>query len=243
MTKEEAARRQTIEHPNENLDQGQLEGLTDEEIAGIRAQRDGELHLQAQGRSSHLELRSPEVEKTMSRAQRQADKTQRGRRTSLEDEVPERTLGTQHDGAGGDMTHLPVVEEAGESNSTGERSNANNSRQNLDEKSRSSEKVGERMPNGGIRQVSENSEPTQGDGEVAKAPENKRSYDLPPGRPQTFFEAHCAKRVSLEQGEDPSQPPQVSVHSLSPLEAPSGVNGTKHWQEGNIVNEKERERT
>ena len=226
MTKEEAARRQAIENPNQSLDQGQLEGLTDVEIAAVRAQRDGELHLQAQGLSSHPEPRNPEVEKTMDMANKEAVKSERGRMTSPEVEVPERTLGTQHDGAGSDLAHLPVVEEAGESNSTGGRSNASNSRQDLDEKPRSSEKFGNSMSNGGIRQVSAsttNSEHAQID-ELASSSERKSTQDLPPGQPQSFLEAHCTKKVSMEQGEDLHEPPKLVVPPLSPLE---GINGTE----------------
>jgi hypothetical protein len=235
MTKEEAARRQAIQHPEEELDQGQLEGLTEVEIAAVRAQRAGELHLQAQGRSSQPEPRSPGVEKTMNRAQRQADKSEKGPRTSQEDDVPERTLGTQHDGAGGDLAHLPVVEEAGEANSTGGRSNASNSRQDLNEKSPSRARSGNSiMANGGIRQVSApttNSEPVQIDEELARSTE-KFSHDLSPGDPQSFLETFCSKKVSLKQGEDLREPPQLS----DPLE----VNGVEEYEE---MTEKRRETT
>jgi hypothetical protein len=226
MTKEEAARRQAVEHPEEELDQGQLEGLTEVEIAAVRAQRVGELHLQAQGRSSQPEPRSPGVEKTMNRAQRQADKSERGRRTSQEDEVPERTLGTQHDGAAGDLAHLPVVEEAGEANSTGERSNASNSRQDFNEKSPSRERsVNSIIANGGIRQVSAsttNSGPAQIDEELARSTENS-SHELSPGKPQSLLETISSKKVSMKQGEDLREPPQLS----GPLE----VNGTVEYEE------------
>jgi hypothetical protein len=228
MTKEEAARRMAIENPNQDLDQGQLEGLTDVEIAAVRAQRIGELHLQAQGLSSQPEPRTPDVEKTMTRAQRQADNTERGREVSQEDEVPERTLGTQLDGAGGDLSHLPVVEEVGEANSTSGRSNASNSRQDLNEKSRSSERLGSPMPNGGIRQVSAsttNSEHAQIDSAIEK-PTKKPSHEVPSGKPQSFFDAHCSKKVSMAQGEDPHQPPQLNMPSMSPLESPMEMNGT-----------------
>lgn len=229
MTKEEAARRQTIENPNEDLDQGQLDGLTDAQVAGIRAQRAGELHLRAQGRSSQPDYRSPEVEKTMNRAQKQADKTERGRRTSQEDDVPERTLGTQHDGAGGDLSHLPVVEEVGEANSTGGRSNASNSRQELSEKSRSGERLGTSTSNGGIRQVSAsttNSEPGQIDRQLADSGGKKRSDDMPPGTPQSFFDAHCTTKVTMAQGEDIHDPPKLSAAPVSPSESPNDINGT-----------------
>jgi hypothetical protein len=227
MTKEEAARRIAIENPDQDLDQGQLEGLTDVEIAAIRAQRVGELHLQAQGRSSQPEPRSPEVEKTMSKAQRQADKTERGKRTSQEDDVPERTLGTQLDGAGGDLSHLPVVEEVGEANSTGGRSNASNSRQDLNEKVRSGEGPGNLMSNGGIRQVSAstmNSDHGLIDSTMNKAPK-KPSQELPPGKQQSFFDAHCSKKVSMAQGEDPHAPPQLNTPATSPFESPTEMNG------------------
>lgn len=226
MTKEEAARRMAIENPDQDLDQGQLEGLTDVEIAGIKAQRAGELHLHAQGRSSQPEPRSPEVEKTMSKAQYQADKTERGRRASQEDEVPERTLGTQHDGAGGDLSHLPVVEEVGEANSTGGRSNASNSRQDVNEKSRSGEGPGSPMANGGIRQVSASttgSEHGRIDSAMEK-PTKKPSEELPPGKPQSFFDYHCSKKVSMAQGEDPHQPPQLNMPAMSRSESPMAVN-------------------
>ena len=228
MTKEEAARRQAIENPNQDLDHGQLEGLTEVEIAAVRAQRAGELHLQAQGRSSQPEQRNPEVEKTMSRAQRQADKSERGRRTSHEEEVPERTLGTQHDGAGGDLSHLPVVEEVGEANSTGGRSNASNSRNDLCEKSRSSERPESSIHNGGIRQVSASTTKSEHDNidGALESSRTKSSQDLPPGKPQSFFEAHCSKKVSMSQGEDLHQPPQLTDPPESPLESPVEMNGT-----------------
>ena len=228
MTKEEAARRQAIENPNQDLDHGQLEGLTEVEIAAVRAQRAGELHLQAQGRSSQPEQRNPEVEKTMSRAQRQADKSERGRRTSHEEEVPERTLGTQHDGAGGDLSHLPVVEEVGEANSTGGRSNASNSRNDLGEKSRSSERPESSIHNGGIRQVSASTTKSEHDNidGALESSRTKSSQDLPPGKPQSFFEAHCSKKVSMSQGEDLHQPPQLTDPPESPLESPVEMNGT-----------------
>ena len=242
MTKEEAARRQAIENPNQDLDQGQLEGLTDVEIAAVRAQRAGELHLQAQGRSSQPEQRSPEVEKTMSRAQRQADKSERGRRASHEEDVPERTLLTQHDGAGGDLSHLPVVEEVGEANSTGGRSNASNSRNDLGEKSRSTERPESSIHNGGIRQVSAsttNSDHANIDGALESA-SKKSSQDLPPGKPQSFFEAHLSKKVSMAQGEDLHQPPQVIDSPESPVESPvEMMNGTN---EKEIPTEQEKRR-
>ena len=242
MTKEEAARRQAIENPNQDLDQGQLEGLTDVEIAAVRAQRAGELHLQAQGRSSQPEQRSPEVEKTMSRAQRQADKSERGRRASHEEEVPERTLLTQHDGAGGDLSHLPVVEEVGEANSTGGRSNASNSRNDLAEKSRSTERPESSIHNGGIRQVSAsttNSDHANIDSAL-ESTSKKSSQDLPPGKPQSFFEAHLSKKVSMAQGEDLHQPPQVTDSPESPVESPvEMMNGTN---EKEISTEQEKRR-
>jgi hypothetical protein len=234
MTKEEAARRQAIENPNQDLDQGQLEGLTDVEIAAVRAQRAGELHLQARGLSSQPEQRNPELEKTMSRAQRQADKSERGRRTSHEEEVPDRTLGTQHDGAGGDLSHLPVVEEVGEANSTGGRSNASNSRNDLGEKSRSTERPQSSIHNGGIRQVSAsttNSDHANIDGALESA-SKKSSQDLPPGKPQSFFEAHLSKKVSMAQGEDLHQPPQLTSPPESPAESPvEMMNGTTNEKE------------
>lgn len=233
MTKEEAARRIAIENPDQDLDQGQLEGLTDVEVAAVRAQRIGEPHSQARGLSSQPEPRSPDVEKTMSKAQRQADKTERGRGDSQEDELPERTLGTQLDGAGGDLSHLPVVEEVGEANSTSGRSNESNSRQDLNEKSRSGERLGNPVPNGGIRQVSAsttNSEHAQIDGAIEK-PIKKPSQELPPGKPQSFFDAHCSKKVSMAQGEDPHQPPQLNMPSGSPLESPMQMNGSSEKEQ------------
>lgn len=234
MTKEEAARRQAIQHPDQDLDQGQLEGLTDVEIAAVRAQRVGELHLQAQGLSSQPEPRSPGVEKTMNRAQKQADKTERGRRTSQEDEVPERTLGTQHDTTGGELAHLPVVEEAGEANSTGGRSNTSNSRQDINEKPQAHEHNSHPMANGGIRHVSAsttNSEPAQMDEELARTSEKKHSGDLQPGKPQSFFEAFREKKVSMSQSEDLQEPPSVTEAPESPVESPVSMNGEGEREE------------
>ena len=133
MTKEEAERR------------GEEEGgqSSSGAEAGIRAQRRGDSIMSVDGTRSSRDSadpgpRSPAVDKTMQKAYKQADKSEK--RRSSKEEPPERTFGTvrspsaerTHGSAG---TTLPIVEEAGEAGSTGGRSRrSGNSSQQINEK-------------------------------------------------------------------------------------------------------------
>ena len=124
MTKEEADRRRHDELPPKPPVE-----------AGVRAQQrgDGIVFLDGATRSSHdsgeKAPRSPAVEKTMERAQKHTEKSEkrRSRSRSNSDEPPDRILGTLNSPSvekitGNTGTTLPVVEEAGEAGSTGGRS-------------------------------------------------------------------------------------------------------------------------
>jgi hypothetical protein len=103
--------------------------------------------------SDHLP-RSP-VDKTMEKAQKQADKSER--KGANEQAMPERVLGAVRSPSA-ERTHgqtgstLPVVEEAGEAGSTGGRSNSSVGRTAVDERERGRSKD-EDANTGGIRRV------------------------------------------------------------------------------------------
>jgi 1-phosphatidylinositol-4-phosphate 5-kinase len=134
MTKEEAERR------GEEEGGGQSSSGAE---AGIRAQRHGDAIMSIDGTRSSRDSadpgpRSPAVDKTMQKAYKQADKSEK--RRSSKEEPPERTFGTvrspsaerSHGNAG---ATLPIVEEAGEVGSTGGRSRrSGNSSQQINEK-------------------------------------------------------------------------------------------------------------
>lgn len=147
MTEEEAERktvlesahtRQSYEHPVTSLD-------------GPSASLD------AIRRSSHSDRlpRSP-VDKTMEKAQKQAEKSER--KGANEQVMSDRTLGTMrspsaersHGQAG---STLPVVEEAGEAGSTGGRSGGSVGGSAPDEKERGRSRDGDGKSQGGIRRV------------------------------------------------------------------------------------------
>jgi 1-phosphatidylinositol-4-phosphate 5-kinase len=133
MTKEEAERR------------GEEEGgqSSSGAEAGIRAQRRGDVITSIDGTRSSRDSadpgpRSPAVDKTMQKAHKQADKSER--RRSSKEEPPERTFGTVRSPSaerthGSTGTTLPIVEEAGEAGSTGRRSRGSDkSGQQINEK-------------------------------------------------------------------------------------------------------------
>jgi 1-phosphatidylinositol-4-phosphate 5-kinase len=155
MTKEEAERR--IE------EDGGHSGIEVE--AGVRAQRRGDTILTFDGARSSRDsaepaLQSPAIDRTMQKAHKQADKSEKWREGK--DEPPDRTLGTVRSPSA-EMTHgnlgatLPIVEEVGEAGSTGGRSGrSGNSGQQINEKE--GEYSESQMPDarngaGGIRHV------------------------------------------------------------------------------------------
>ena len=156
MTKEEADRRKQEGVPPLH-----------ESEAGVQAQQRGDSHLSFDGTrnsrdSSERGPRSPAIDRTMQKAQRQAEKSSLERRRSSKDEPPDRTLGT-FDSAGADKSHgnlgatLPIVEEAGEACSTGGRSGrSGNSTQQVNEKDSDNFEGSSSDPRnsgGGIRRV------------------------------------------------------------------------------------------
>jgi 1-phosphatidylinositol-4-phosphate 5-kinase len=133
MTKEEAERRGEEEggQPSSGAE------------AGIRAQRRGDSIMSVDGARSSRDSadpgpRSPAVDKTMQKAYKQADKSEK--RRSSKEEPPERTFGTVRSPSaertlGSAGATLPIVEEAGEAGSTGGRSRrSGNSSQQINEK-------------------------------------------------------------------------------------------------------------
>ncbi len=156
MTKEEADRRKEDGVPPLH-----------ESEAGVQAQQRGDSHLSFDGTgnsrdSSDRAPRSPAIDGTMQKAQRQADKSSLERRRSSKDEPPDRTL-TTFESAGAEKSHgnlgatLPIVEEAGEAGSTGGRSGrSGNSTQHVNEKDGDNIEEERRDPRnrvGGIRRV------------------------------------------------------------------------------------------
>lgn len=130
MTEEEAERRKTIEA-------GRPRRSQEHPVPGV----DGpSTSIETGPRSSHSDRRplSP-VDRTMAKAQRQAEKSER--KGAHEQAMPEHTLRTlrspsaerSHGQAG---STLPVVEEAGEAGSTGGRSGDNMGDSTIDEKER-----------------------------------------------------------------------------------------------------------
>jgi 1-phosphatidylinositol-4-phosphate 5-kinase len=133
MTKEEAERRGEEEggQPSSAAEAGsraQRRGRTTTSIDGTRSSRD----------SADPGPRSPAIDKTMQKAYKQAEKSEK--RRSSKEEPPERTFSTvrspsaerTHGSAG---TTLPIVEEAGEAGSTGGRSRrSDNSGEQTNEK-------------------------------------------------------------------------------------------------------------
>ena len=120
MTKEEAERQTEAERGHSS---------TDAE-AGIRAQQRVGTNLSLEGAlssrdSTDLAPRSPVVDRTMQKAYKQADKSEK--RRSSKEEPPDRTLGTVRTPSaertnGSHGATLPIVEEVGEAGSTGGRS-------------------------------------------------------------------------------------------------------------------------
>lgn len=151
MTKEESERFREEEVPP-----------LQESEAGVHAQQRGDSHLSFDGTRTSRDSggpRSPAVEKTLQKAQRQADRTSLERRRSSKEEPPDRTLGT-FESAGADRNlgaTLPIVEEAGEAGSTGGRSGkSGNSAQQADEKDEEqpdSSRPDPKKGTGGIRRV------------------------------------------------------------------------------------------
>jgi 1-phosphatidylinositol-4-phosphate 5-kinase len=155
MTKEEAERRVEEEGGH----------LSNEAEAGVRAQQRGDAILSFDGTRSSRDTaeatpRSPDVDRTMQRAHKQADKSEKRRESK--DEPPDRTLGTVRSPSA-EMTHgnlgatLPIVEEVGEGGSAGGRSGrSGNSGQQINEKDgeySGSPKPDARNGAGGIRYV------------------------------------------------------------------------------------------
>jgi hypothetical protein len=155
MTKEEAERLKEEEggHPTSDAE------------AGVRVQRRGDTRLTSDGARSSRDsaepaLRSPAVDRTMQKAHKQADKSEK--RREGKDEPPDRTLGTVRSPSA-EMTHgvlgatLPIVEEVGEAGSTGGRSGrSGTSDQQINEKDgeySGSSKSDARNGAGGIRHV------------------------------------------------------------------------------------------
>jgi hypothetical protein len=132
MTKEEA----------ERLTEEEGGHATSDAEAGVRAQRRGDTLLTSDGARSSRDSaepgpRSPAVDRTMQKAHKQADKSEK--RREGKDEPPDRTFGTVRSPSA-EMTHgtlgatLPIVEEVGEAASTGGRSRrSENSDQQINE--------------------------------------------------------------------------------------------------------------
>jgi hypothetical protein len=152
MTEEEAERKKTseIEHIRQSNDH------TISAVDGAPSSPD------AARMSSHSDrlTRSP-VDKTMEKAQKQADKSER--KGANEQAIPERTLGTTR-GSSAERTHgqagstLPVVEEAGEAASTGGRSGTSVGGSAVNEKEGGRPKGEESQV--GIRRVISGEQPT-----------------------------------------------------------------------------------
>jgi 1-phosphatidylinositol-4-phosphate 5-kinase len=133
MTKEEAKRRVEEEggHSSNEAEAGVRARQRDDPILsfdGARSSRD----------SADPAPRSPAVDKTMQKAYKQADKSEK--RRSSKEEPSDRTFGTVQSPSG-EMTNgsvgatLPIVEEVGEAGSTGGRSGrSDNSAQQINEK-------------------------------------------------------------------------------------------------------------
>lgn len=155
MTKEEAERKAE-----------EVGGHSSNEAeAGVRAQRRGDTILTHDGTRSSRDSaeatpRNPDVDRTMQKAHKQADKSEKRRESK--DEPPDRTLGTVRSPSA-EMTHgnhgatLPIVEEAGEAGSAGGRSgrsgNSNRQINEKDGKYSGSPRSDERNSAGRIRHV------------------------------------------------------------------------------------------
>jgi hypothetical protein len=203
MTKEEAERRGEEEggQPSSGAE------------AGIRAQRRGDAITSIDGTRSSRDSadpgpRSPAVDKTMQKAHKQADKSER--RRSSKEEPPERTLGTMrspsaertHGNAG---TTLPIVEEAGEAGSTGGRSrrSANSSQQINEKDGEYSENSKPDVTNAarGIRHVpSEEGTDTEGYDGSGSFLQSMLSASPPPMEPEKSLGGMMDRRPSLEGG-------------------------------------------
>ena len=180
MTKEEAARRAAEEgNPSSEVDAGIRAQTVGASFDGTRSSRD----------SHDLHPKSPDgpVDKAMAKAHRQADKSEKHRRRSGEDEPPNRTLGTT-ESVSADRTHgtvastLPIVEEAGEAGSTGGRSGRSGNRARSpvsDDADRSRSRPNMRNSNGGIRQIQPSGEHTATDDEKVAGPHNSFLPDVP----------------------------------------------------------------
>ena len=174
MTKEEAARKAAEEgNPTSDADAGIRAQTLGASFDGTRSNRDSH-DLQPKS------LLGP-VDKTMAKAHRQADKSEKQKRRSGEDEPSNRTLGTT-DSASADRTHgtisatLPIVEEVGEAGSTGGNSAKSPTSDDAD-RSRSRSNV--RSSNGGIRQIQPSAEHTATDDEKVVGPHNSFLPDVP----------------------------------------------------------------